>query len=267
MAKSDNLTDFLRGLADKFRSVLGTSSPINPQDFEDKIQGVYDKGFSEGGPTGITATAADVLSGKVFGSGGSAKATGTMPNASGSTLTTTTRSLSGGYLIYQPPGVGYVDTSTKLRCAQANVASTVGLTAAKIAKGQTVLGIAGSYTGYTSGVGAVAWIGGFNGGARKAGGTGIAFDTTNLSVSGGSETSHNQTVTITIKQSGTYRIQSKMGPGRMTGTVTVNGSSVGTSYNADRTMSAGQKVEISSEFANSGDYNCCTLLVMVTRLA
>lgn len=97
--------------------------------------------------------------------------------------------------------------------------------------------------------------------------TGIAFDTTNLSVSGGSETSHNQTVTITIKQSGTYRIQSKMGPGRMTGTVTVNGSRVGTSYNADRTMSAGQKVEISSEFANSGNYNCCTLLVMVTRLA
>ena len=150
MAKNDNLTDFLKGLADKFRSVLGTADPLNPQDFEDKIQAVrdeaYSQGFAEGGPTGITATAPDVLYGKVFGSGGSAKATGTMPNAAGSTLTTTTRSLSGGYLIYQPPGVGYVDTSTKLRCAQANVASTIGLTAAKLMAGSNVLGIAGTGT-------------------------------------------------------------------------------------------------------------------------
>ena len=150
MAKNDNLTDFLKGLADKFRSVLGTANLLNPQEFEDKIQAVrdeaYSQGFAEGGPTGITATAPDVLYGKVFGSGGSAKATGTMPNAAGSTLTTTTRSLSGGYLIYQPPGVGYVDTSTKLRCAQANVASTIGLTAAKLMAGSNVLGIAGTGT-------------------------------------------------------------------------------------------------------------------------
>ena len=150
MAKNDNLTDFLRGLADKLRALLGTAEPLNPQKFEEKIQAVrdeaYSQGFAEGGPTGITATAPDVLYGKVFGSGGSAKATGTMPNAAGSTLTTTTRSLSGGYLIYQPPGVGYVDTSTKLRCAQANVASTIGLTAAKLMAGSNVLGIAGTGT-------------------------------------------------------------------------------------------------------------------------
>ena len=151
MAKNDNLTDFLRGLADKFRSVLGTADPLNPQEVEDKIQTVrdeaYSQGFAEGGPTGITAAAPDVLAGKVFGSGGSAKATGTMPDNAGATLTTATRSLSGGYLIYQPPGVGYVDTSTKLRCAQANVASTIGLTAAKLLKGQSVLGITGTGTG------------------------------------------------------------------------------------------------------------------------
>ena len=82
MAKNDNLTDFLRGIADRLRALLGTADPINPQDFEDKIQTVrdeaYSQGFAEGGPTGITATAPDVLSGKVFGSGGSAKATGTI---------------------------------------------------------------------------------------------------------------------------------------------------------------------------------------------
>lgn len=148
MAKSDNLTDFLKGLADKFRSVLGTADPLNPQDFEDKIQTVrdtaYSEGFADGGPTGITAKAGDVLSGKVFGSGGNAKATGTMPDNSGSTLTTATRSLSGGYLLYQPPSAGYMTTATKLRCAQANVASTVGLTAAKLVAGNTVLGVAGT---------------------------------------------------------------------------------------------------------------------------
>ena len=150
MAKNDNLTDFLKGLADKFRSVLGTADPLNPQEFEDKIQAVrdeaYSQGFAEGGPTGITATAPDVLYGKVFGSGGSAKATGTMPNQAGATLTTTTRSLSGGYLIYQPPSAGYMTTATKLRCAQANVASTIGLTAAKLMAGSNVLGIAGTGT-------------------------------------------------------------------------------------------------------------------------
>ena len=144
MAKNDNLTDFLKGLADKFRSVLGTADPLNPQEFEDKIQGVYDKGFSQGGPTGITAAAADVLAGKVFGSGGSAVATGTMANRAGATLTTTTRSLSGGYLVLQPPSAGYMTTATKLRCAQANVASTIGLTAATLVAGNTVLGIAGT---------------------------------------------------------------------------------------------------------------------------
>ena len=144
MAKNDNLTDFLKGLADKFRSVLGTADPLNPQDFEDKIQGVYDKGFSEGGPEGITATAPDVLAGKVFGSGGNARATGTMPNQAGATLTTTTRSLSGGYLIFQPPSAGYMTAATKLRCAQANVASTIGLTAATLLKGQAVLGLTGT---------------------------------------------------------------------------------------------------------------------------
>ena len=73
MAKNDNLTDFLKGLADKFRSVLGTADPLNPQEFEDEIQAVrdtaYSEGFADGGPTGITAKAGDVLSGKVFGSG------------------------------------------------------------------------------------------------------------------------------------------------------------------------------------------------------
>ncbi|MCF2557092.1 hypothetical protein JQM64_06105 [Fournierella massiliensis] len=157
MAKNDNLTDFLKGLADKFRSVLGTADPLNPQDFEDKIQTVrdeaYSQGFAEGGPTGITATAPDVLSGKVFGSGGSAKATGTMPQRERST-----QAVGCGYntnrlfLVmnygYYPAGTSFDHPNTsEVYFPEKNVASTIGLTAAKLLKGQTVLGITGTGTG------------------------------------------------------------------------------------------------------------------------
>lgn len=164
MAKNDNLTDFLKGLADKFRSVLGTADPLNPQEFEDKIQTVrdeaYSQGFAEGGPTGITATAPDVLSGKVFGSGGSAKATGTMPQRERST-----QAVGCGYntnrlfLVmnygYYPAGTSFDHPNTsEVYFPEKNVASTIGLTAAKLLKGQTVLGITGTgltkpfYVGY-----------------------------------------------------------------------------------------------------------------------
>jgi hypothetical protein len=154
VAKNDNLTDFLKGLADKFRSVLGTADPLNPQEFEDKIQTVrdeaYSQGFAEGGPTGITATAPDVLSGKVFGSGGSAKATGTMPDrgeyqyghfGSGPNYVSIT-SLPEGY--YHSDGHSW---APEARVPNSDMASGIGLTAAKLLKGQTVLGITG--TGFT----------------------------------------------------------------------------------------------------------------------
>ena len=47
MAKNNNLGDFLKSLADKFRSHLGTTAKINPQDFEGKIDEVYNKGKQE----------------------------------------------------------------------------------------------------------------------------------------------------------------------------------------------------------------------------
>lgn len=53
MAKNNNLTDFLTSLANKFRDKLGTSNPINPQDFEDKVDEVYAKGQESGGTSDI----------------------------------------------------------------------------------------------------------------------------------------------------------------------------------------------------------------------
>ena len=47
MAKNNNLGDFIKGLADKFRSKLSTTALINPQDFESKVDEVYNKGKQE----------------------------------------------------------------------------------------------------------------------------------------------------------------------------------------------------------------------------
>lgn len=43
MAKNDNLNDFLENIANKFRSKLEITDLINPQDFDIKIDAVYEK--------------------------------------------------------------------------------------------------------------------------------------------------------------------------------------------------------------------------------
>lgn len=40
MAKSDNLTDFLTGVANVIRTKKGTTAKINPQNFESEIEGI-----------------------------------------------------------------------------------------------------------------------------------------------------------------------------------------------------------------------------------
>ena len=62
MSKSDNLTDFLKGVANAIRDKKGypASQKINPQAFESEIESI-----STGTDTsGDTAVASDILSGK-----------------------------------------------------------------------------------------------------------------------------------------------------------------------------------------------------------
>lgn len=40
MAKTDNLTDFLTGVAEAIRTKKGTTAKINPQDFETEISSI-----------------------------------------------------------------------------------------------------------------------------------------------------------------------------------------------------------------------------------
>ena len=142
---------------------LGSSYVGVKTDDINLVSGNIKKGTSIFGVSGTftsdaNATAAYILSGKTAYVNGS-KVTGTMPNQSASirTITTDTGNQTLGCFRYYSnylqiiPGKGYWgswswDTS-RLQIAQSVLASAIGLTAAKIARGNTILGIAGTYTG------------------------------------------------------------------------------------------------------------------------
>ena len=95
--------------------------------------------------TAGTATAAQILSGQTAWVGGS-KLTGTMVNKSGTTEYTATAALdsTNSELEMTVPATGYYTSNNKLKATFATIASLIGLTSAKLARGNTVLGITGN---------------------------------------------------------------------------------------------------------------------------
>ena len=91
------------------------------------------------------ATAANVLSGKTFFSDSYTAKTGTMTDSSGTTKSATgTLDATNKRVQLTVPANAYYSTTSKLYIAYSTLATLIGLTAAKIVKGNTILGIAGT---------------------------------------------------------------------------------------------------------------------------
>ena len=93
-----------------------------------------------------TATAADVLSGKTFTSStAEGEQTGSMTQYSGSYVTNgVTLNTDNKHVRLDIPHKGYFTTNAKIYTSYSKIANLVGLTADKIIKGNTILGISGT---------------------------------------------------------------------------------------------------------------------------
>lgn len=107
-------------------------------------------GSGSAGSDECTALLSDVIQGKkaVTADSGDEAGTGTMTNKGGTTTAAVSSvDASNKRVVLAVPTNGYYNTSSKLYDTYTNVASRIGLTAAKLLQGQTVLGIAGTATG------------------------------------------------------------------------------------------------------------------------
>ncbi|MGI5898643.1 MAG: hypothetical protein ACOX8S_01830 [Christensenellales bacterium] len=95
-----------------------------------------------------TALAEDVVFGKTFFSDDPMeKQTGTLADRSGQSVTAASADLASSQYRLQAPAAAKYSSGTRLQRSFANVASDIGLTAAKLMSGNTVLGIAGTAKG------------------------------------------------------------------------------------------------------------------------
>lgn len=93
-----------------------------------------------------TASDGDVIAGKTFNSASGINQTGTLADKTGVVEYTATASIdsTNSELEMTIPATGKYNTSNKLKSTFTTIASLIGLTAAKIVKGNTILGITGN---------------------------------------------------------------------------------------------------------------------------
>ena len=128
-----------------------TPASNSPKDIVTSIKDIYTNRYNAGvNATKVgTATAENVLSGKTFTNSSTVGASGTMINKSSGYSTIASNKMgwdsSNHFWCYIPENA-YYSTAYWLQFRNSDVASKIGLTAAKIVKGNTILGISGTAT-------------------------------------------------------------------------------------------------------------------------
>ena len=177
----------------------------------------YD-GLSQVAIPAVTGNAAqgDVLSGRTFNSAtaGIAKA-GTLADKTGAADYSATASLdnTNGRIKLQVPAVGKYGTGNYLYAAFATIASLIGLTASKLVKGYTILGITGNSANVDTSAGNAAASQILSGKKAYVGGnlvTGSMLDKSGTTVTAGSVTQDSSYTYFGVPSSGYYSTGSKL---------------------------------------------------------
>lgn len=177
----------------------------------------YD-GLSQVAIPAVTGNAAqgDVLSGRTFNSAtaGIAKA-GTLADKTGEADYSATASLdsTNGRIKLQVPAVGKYGTGNYLYAAFATIASLIGLTASKLVKGYTILGITGNSANVDTSAGNAAASQILSGKKAYVGGnlvTGSMPDKSGTTVAAGSVTQDSSYTYFGVPSSGYYSTGSKL---------------------------------------------------------
>lgn len=135
---------FQSGSDFKARVASGITAKKVPTNATDSVETILANLASIATGSG-NAAKADVLSGKTFTNDDGVEYTGEMANNGGTTKSATGSLDSTNKRVQLAiPVNGFYNTSSKLYIAYATLANLIGLTAAKIVKGNTILGIAGT---------------------------------------------------------------------------------------------------------------------------
>ncbi|MCD8365792.1 MAG: hypothetical protein LUC83_08305 [Clostridiales bacterium] len=136
-----NTSSYLYAAFSGIRSLIGlTASVIATGTTVLGLEGTY-KGLGD-------ASASDVLTGKTFSTASLSGASGTMADKSGTTQSgTASLDTTNSRVQLTIPATGKYSTASKLYATYSTIRDLIGLTAAKLATGVSVLGLTGTYKG------------------------------------------------------------------------------------------------------------------------
>lgn len=138
------LIDKLTAIGDAIRAKTGGTNKLSLDQMASTVTS------NLGDVSGVTAGAGDVITGKVIVDASGNEVTGTIKDLAYNTAPTSMVMYDSALCLRIPTGAyrstGSPDGNAQIKAPQASVASAIGLTAEKIVKGNTILGVAGTAT-------------------------------------------------------------------------------------------------------------------------